>query len=305
MSKIITVFGATGAQGGSVIKHILADGALSKEFKVRGITRDVSKPAAQALAKQGVEVVSAELNSKESVAAAIKNSHTVFLVTNYWESAKREVEMAQGINVADASKEAGVSHLIFSSLLNVTEESKGTLTHVPHFDGKADIEKYIRNTGVPCTFVLPAYFMSNYSAFKMMAKQEDGSYMLAYPISKDAKIPLIDPGSDMGLFVKAAIKHQSKVPGNQVLAAADYYTPEQLVSEFTEVTGKKAIYVQITSEVYKSFCPAPMADEMLDNHLYLESPGYYAGRSLEESHALLDGKPTSWKDFVKQNIAEF
>ncbi|KAH6705378.1 hypothetical protein BKA61DRAFT_581143 [Leptodontidium sp. MPI-SDFR-AT-0119] len=152
--------------------------------------------------------------------------------------------------------------------------------------------------------------MSNYTGMmKMMAKQEDGSYMLAYPISKDAKIPLIDAGSDMGLFVKAAIKHQSKVPETKSslrpIAATDYYTPEQIISKFTEVTGKKANYVQITAEVSKSFCPAPMADEMLDNRLFLESPGYYAGRSLEGSHALLDAKPTCWKDFVKSHIAEF
>lgn len=112
-----------------------------------------------------------------------------------------------------------------------------------------------------------------------------------------------------GLFVKAAIKHQSKVPETKSslrpIAATDYYTPEQIISKFTEVTGKKANYVQITAEVSKSFCPAPMADEMLDNRLFLESPGYYAGRSLEGSHALLDAKPTCWKDFVKSHIAEF
>lgn len=58
MAKLITVFGATGQQGGSVIRAILQDDTLSKEFKVRGITRDISKPAAQALLKQGVELVS-------------------------------------------------------------------------------------------------------------------------------------------------------------------------------------------------------------------------------------------------------
>ncbi len=122
------------------------------------------------------------------------------MVTNYWETGNPEVEIAQGKNVADASKEAGVKHLIFSSLLNVTEESGGKLKHVPHFDGKADIEKYIKASGVPCTFVLPGYFMSNYTQMKMIAKQEDGSYLLAYPVGKDTPFPLLDASEDIGAW---------------------------------------------------------------------------------------------------------
>lgn len=136
------------------------------------------------------------MSSKSSVVEAIKGSHTVFLVTNYWESKDPEVELAQGKNVADAAKECGVSHLIFSSLLNVTETSGGRLTHVPHFDAKAKIEQYIVSTGIPCTFVLPGYFMSNYP--QMLRKGEDGSYTLAYPVSPQAKFPLLDAANDTG-----------------------------------------------------------------------------------------------------------
>jgi uncharacterized protein YbjT (DUF2867 family) len=132
----------------------------------------------------------ADLNSKESVPKIIQGSHTVFLVTNYWEIMDPKVEVTQGKNVADAAKEAGVSHIIFSSLLNVTEATNGRLVHVPHFDGKADIEKHIRSTGVPCIFMLPGYFMSNLT--DMMQKGEDGSFTLAYPTSDEAKFPLFD-----------------------------------------------------------------------------------------------------------------
>lgn len=107
-----------------------------------------------------------------------------------------EIEVSQGKNVADASKDNGVSHIIFSSLLNVTEASNGRLTHVPHFDGKADIEKHIRFTGVPCTFMLPGYFMSNLK--DMMQKGGDGSFSLAYPTSDEAKFPLFDAADDTG-----------------------------------------------------------------------------------------------------------
>ncbi|KAG7284370.1 hypothetical protein NEMBOFW57_010743 [Staphylotrichum longicolle] len=301
MAKLITVFGATGNQGGSVIQHILADPVLSKEFSIRGITRDPSKPASQALIQRGVEMKSADLSSKSSVVEAIKGSHTVFLVTNYWESKDPEVEFSQGKNVADAAKECGVSHLIFSSLLNVTETSGGRLTHVPHFDAKAKIEKYIVSTGIPCTFVLPGYFMSNYP--QMLRKGEDGSYTLAYPVSPQAKFPLLDAANDTGKFVKAAIKNAATLNGKRILAATDYYTPERILAEFEEVTGKKASYVQVTPEQYKSFLPAAMAEEMLENHLFIESPGYFNGASLKESLDLLDEKPTTWKEYVKKSSA--
>ena len=91
-----------------------------------------------------------------------------------------------------------MSHLIFSSLLNVTEVTGGRLSHVPHFDGKADVEKYIRGLGLPfTTFVLPGYFMDNYKM--MLQKQEDGNYGLALPVGKDSKFPLFDAEEDTGM----------------------------------------------------------------------------------------------------------
>lgn len=130
------------------------------------------------------------MSSKSSLLEVINGSHTVFLVTNYWESAKKEVEVSQGKNVTDAAKEAGVSHLIFSSLLHAGRVTNGRLSGLPHFDGKAEVEDYIRASGVPATFVLAGYFMSNYE--QMIQKGEDGSYTLAYPVGPEAKFPLID-----------------------------------------------------------------------------------------------------------------
>ena len=137
------------------------------------------------------------MNSTESLRKALVNSHTVFLVTNYWESSNAEVEYAHGKNVTDVAKEIGVSQLIFSSLLHVTETSNGRLKNVPHFDSKADIEKYIRASGLPSTFVLPGYFMSNYS--QMLRKGDDGTYQLFYPVDgKKARFPLFDAAHDTG-----------------------------------------------------------------------------------------------------------
>jgi uncharacterized protein YbjT (DUF2867 family) len=107
-----------------------------------------------------------------------------------------DIEYSQGKNVTDVSKAVGASHLIFSSLHHVKEESKGRLTHVPHFDSKANVEKYIRASGVGCSFVLPGYYMSNFK--QMLNRAEDGSYQLFYPVGKQAKFPLFDAAQDTG-----------------------------------------------------------------------------------------------------------
>ncbi|KAH9213893.1 hypothetical protein DL95DRAFT_301516 [Leptodontidium sp. 2 PMI_412] len=294
MSRIITVFGATGTQGGSVIRSLLSHPVLSKQFKIRGVTRDVSKPAAVALVKQGVEV--GDLSSPTSVDAAIDGSHTVFLVTNFWETMDVKQEIAQGRNVADAAKKAKISHLIFSSLPSVSKASNGALTNVAHFDGKAEIEEYMRSTGVPSTFFLAGYYMSNYT--QLFNKLEDGSYLLAYPVGPDTKFPLLDAAADTGKFIGAIVRNREKLLGESVLGATAYYTPRQIVEEFSTVIGKKANFVQVTESQYTSVLPPMLATSLLESNLFIEKPGYFQGQSLEPTLALLDEKPITWKVFL-------
>jgi uncharacterized protein YbjT (DUF2867 family) len=104
MSKLIVVIGATGKQGGSVLASLLADSSASEQFKYRGVTRDTSKPAAQALAKQGVEMVAADLDNKASLVKAFKGAYGVFAVTDFWATMDKGAEVQQGKNLADAAK---------------------------------------------------------------------------------------------------------------------------------------------------------------------------------------------------------
>ena len=137
------------------------------------------------------------MNSIDSLKNALRGSHTIFLVTNYWETANGDVEYSQGKNVTDVAKKIGVSHIIFSSLPHVAEATKGRLSHVPHFDSKANIEKYIRESGLGSTFVLPGYYMTNFT--RMITKGEDGVYQLSLPVDgKTAKFPLFDAAKDTG-----------------------------------------------------------------------------------------------------------
>ncbi|KAM0347677.1 hypothetical protein ACHAPU_004691 [Fusarium lateritium] len=304
MSKILTVFGATGNQGGSVVRAILNDPALSKEFKIRGITRDVSKPAAKELASKGVEVVAADMNTAEQVAPAVKDAHTVFLVTNYWDTGSGNAEISQGKAVADACKTAGVKQLIFSSLLDTNKLSNGRLTHIKHFEGKAEIEEYIRQINVPATFVLPGFFASN--LFTSIRKNEDGSFGFALPASGDkTKVPIFDVNTDMGKFVNAAIKNFPGTLNKRIFAATDYYSPNKIMAEFSEVMGKPATFNQVPAEVFKTFLPASIADELTENMILLEDPGYYGDADLKESLDLLDEKPVTWKEFVEKNKSKW
>jgi len=144
MSKLLVVFGATGQQGGSVVDYVINDPILSKEFKVRAITRDTSKPAAQALQQKGVEVVKGDADDKESLKPAMQGAHTVFAVTvSIYDDKIYERELGQGKALADAAVAAGVKYFIFSSLDHMGNLSGGKIKNSKHFDVKADIEAYI------------------------------------------------------------------------------------------------------------------------------------------------------------------
>lgn len=148
------------------------------------------------------------MTSKASLADAVKGSDTVFLVTTPdFMSGGGTQEQLHGKNVADVASEAGVKHLIYSSLLHVTDTTNGRLKHVVHFDDKAEVERYIRAKGIPSTFVLPGYFMSNFTALQMIRKGEDGVYNLTYPVGDGAKFPLIDTESDVGKLLHSDRLH--------------------------------------------------------------------------------------------------
>lgn len=288
-----------------MIRAVLADPVLSKSFKIRAITRDATTPSSQDLVKQGVEVITADMNSKSSLAKALEGTHSVFLVTlpDFVTPPNEGTELDRGKNVADAAKDAGVQHVIFSSLINVTEASNGRLPHVVHFDRKADIEQYIRSQGTPATFIQPGYYMSNFTNLQLLRKGEDGTYTLTGPTSATkAQLPLFFPEDDMGKYVVAALKNRDKVLGKRIPAASDYYTLTRIMDEFREVTGKDGQYVQIDQDVYKSFLPPPIAQEILENEVLCEDPGFFAGASLIDGHELLAVvglTPTTWKEYLQ------
>ncbi|KAK2060309.1 NmrA-like family protein [Colletotrichum caudatum] len=305
--KIITVFGATGAQGGSVVSIFLSDPKLSKDWQVRGVTRDASKDSSKALAAKGVEVVAADLGDKSSLAPAVKGASAVYAVTNYWDKLDKELEIQQGKNIADAALEAGVEHFIFSSLLDITKLSNDVLPDVQHFDSKAAVEKYIRTTSLPSTFLLPGFYMTNLPGGMFRQTPPDNAWAFTLPIPASSPIPFFDPAADTGKFVKGIVLNREKVLGKRVLAATAYTTAGEAVDVFKKVypeAGKTARYNEAPHDAFRGALksqgmPDFAAEELLQNMRLLNEFGYYGGARLDESHAIVEDKLTTLEEHMK------
>lgn len=141
--KLLTIFGATGNQGGSILATYLSRPDLQSKYSLRGITRDPASSKSRALASQGVEMVRADLNDPSSLAAAIRASYGVFGVTDFWAVMSKEVEVRQGRNIFEACKAEGVRHFVWSSLPHAERLTGGVLRHVDHFDSKAEVEALV------------------------------------------------------------------------------------------------------------------------------------------------------------------
>ncbi|KAJ8786604.1 hypothetical protein J1605_006093 [Eschrichtius robustus] len=184
--KLVVVFGATGAQGGSVARTLLEDGT----FRVRVVTRDPGQRAAKELRLQGAEVVEGDQDDEASMELALIGAHATFIVTNYWENCSQEQEVKQGKLLADLAKRLGLHYVVYSGLENIKKLTAGRLA-AGHFDGKGEVEEYFRDIGVPMTSVrLPCYF-ENLLSFFLPQKAPDGkSYLLTLASADRAFLPV-------------------------------------------------------------------------------------------------------------------
>ncbi|KAI1305159.1 hypothetical protein EDD11_005020 [Mortierella claussenii] len=305
MSKILVVFGATGHQGGSVVHYVLNDPELSRQFTVRAVTRDASKPAAQALTSKGVQVVEGDAEDAASIQKALEGAHTVFIVTTtVYDEHLRERELAQGKRIADAAVQAGVTYVIFSTLSHATALSHGKYKHLGHFDVKYDIEQYIRSLPIKSAFFAPAGFMQNYSSMMRPQPLGDGTYALSCVVSGDSPLPLIETVSDTGKYVGAILAEPEKYEGKVFSAATKLYTHNQVAHEISRTSGKKVKYQQLPVEVYKGFLPPIAADYIVDMMLYMEEFGYYGPQTKELVKWAADnarGKVTTLEEYFDQN----
>lgn len=292
-TKIIAVVGATGAQGGGLVRAILAD--PHGGFTVRAITRQASSPKAQELAKLGAEVVEADVNDEASLVKAFTGAYGAFCVTFFWEHLSAEREKQEARNMANAAAKAGVKHAIWSSLedtrksMSLDDPRMPTLHgkyKVPHFDAKGEADAYFAEAGVPTTILLTAFYWDNFIHFGAGPKKgPDGQLALTMPMG-DKRLPGI-AAEDIGRCAYGIFKAGTKYIGKTVGIAGGHYTGEQMAASLSKALGQPVTYNAVPPDVYRSF-PFPGADEMGNMFQYKADfeEQYVGRRSLEESRAL-------------------
>jgi uncharacterized protein YbjT (DUF2867 family) len=222
--KTVLVAGATGRQGGAVVRHMLPKG-----WKLRALTRSPGGPAARDLERQGVEVAQGDLDDPASLERAVRGVYGVYSVQDYWTvGAKREVQ--QGKNLADAARKGGVAHLVYSSV-GGAERNSG----IDHFETKWEIEKYIRQLGLPATILRPAAFMDNYYIDQVEIGILKGKLM--DPIRRDKKYQTIAT-DDIGAFVALAFERPDPFIGLELEIAGSELTNPEAAEVFSRVLGK-------------------------------------------------------------------
>ena len=255
MAKLITVFGATGKQGGSVVSALLKD---KEKFTVRAITRNVSSDKAQELKALGVQVISASMDEPESLGPALAGSHGVFIVTNFWEHMNMEREIRQGKNVVDACKKAGVKHVVFSGLEKVKAI---TGKACPHFDGKGEVEEYIQGIGVPYTIVRYPYYYENLFVALGFGGFQNGTND-TYTVTSCMEGPM-DAVSveNAGAAIASIFAQPEKYTGKIIGLSGDRLTVKEYIDIVSSVTGKKIQVTSISVEDYAKL-PFPGADDL-------------------------------------------
>lgn len=240
----ILVTGATGAQGGSVVRHLLGRG----RFSVRALTRKPDSAAAVALRERGAEVVYGDLAELRSLRDAIGGCYGVYGVTNFWEHFDGEYQ--HGINLVDAVADAGVGHFVFSTLPSVERLTEGEL-RVPHFDLKARMEEYARSLGLPATFVHLAYYYDNFLAWFAPKQQQDGSYRFGFP-QGDTRLAGM-ASEDVGGPVATLFERRNDFLGRSVYLVGDNLTPAEYAAAMTRVSGRQVNYAHIPHDVFTAF----------------------------------------------------
>lgn len=297
---LITIVGVLGKQGFSVARSLLESG----RYRVRGITRRVHSPKALKLTELGAELINLPLDigHQEQYVKAFRGAAGVFLMTpNLAPPATHEFEL--GKQLADAAVEAGVRHIIFSSLENVDKISAGKL-FAPHFMDKAKVEAYIRTLPVTSSFIYMAFFFTNLLEFYTPKLAGD---TLVFPVylPQHFRAPFVDPLTATGPAVLEIFSDPEHYSGKSLPVIGDMISPQEMVDTFTRVTGKKAVYSSAyTREEMLAHFPEFSSNEDLVRELlgmatYAVEYGYFgADRDLEWSRNI-NPQSLSWEQFLR------
>jgi uncharacterized protein YbjT (DUF2867 family) len=305
--KVIAIVGATGAQGGGLVRAIAADSG--GEFAARAITRDPSSEKAQALAQLGAEVVQADLDDEASLERAFAGAYGVYGVTNFWEHYSPDKEIAQAGNIAEAARSAGVRHVIWSTLEDTRQWAPlddpriPTLNEkwkVPHYDGKGEADKEFSDRGLPVTFLLTSFYWENMIYFGMGPQRgEDGALSITFPIG-DARLPGMG-AEDIGKVAFAIFKAGDEHIGSTVAIAGEHLTGAQMAAALSDALGEPVAFNAVSPDAYRGF-GFPGAEDLGNMFQILsEVESEYAGKRDLDATRKLNPKLKDFREWLAAN----
>jgi uncharacterized protein YbjT (DUF2867 family) len=308
--KVLAVLGATGAQGGGLVRAILTD--KSSEFTVRALTRNVNSDKAKALADMGAEVVAADIDDYESMKKAFTGAYGVFAVTNFWEHFSAEKETAQAASIAKASKEVNVQHVIWSTLEDTRNwvplndnrmPTLGEKYKVPHFDSKGEADKFFTEHGLPVTFLLTCGYWENLIHFGWgPSRGEDGKLAINLPLG-DKKLPGIAV-EDIGKSAYAIFKRGNEFVGKTVGIAGEHLTGKMMAESLTKALGEEVGYNAVPFDVYRGL-DFPGAEDIGNMFQFKHDfEDYFCGARSIDFSKLLNPSLQSFDSWLEENKAK-
>jgi uncharacterized protein YbjT (DUF2867 family) len=265
--KIIAVAGATGAQGGGLVRAIMAD--QSGLFTARALTRDPTSDKARALAALGAEIVQADVDDAASLRRAFLGAHGAYCVTFFWAHMKPEKELAEARNMATAAKQAKVAHVIWSTLEDTRTlmplgdnrmPTLGGKYKVPHFDAKGEADRIFAELDVPTTCLVTSFYWDNLIHFGMGPKRgPDGNLAITFPMGSARLAGMA--AEDIGKCAHGVFKRGTDLIGKTVGIAGEHLTCAQMAAALAKALGQPVRYNEITPDVYRGF-GFPGADDL-------------------------------------------
>jgi uncharacterized protein YbjT (DUF2867 family) len=291
--KLIAVVGATGHQGGAVVRALQASG----QFKVRALTRNPAKHPQLA-----DEVVLADLNRPETLNAAFAGAHGVFLVTNAWEPGTEERKQAAA--AVQAAKDAGVQHFIWSTLPNVETISRGKFD-VPHFTDKAKSDRIVSEAGFAHhTFVIAPFFYQNLLGVMAPQKQADGAAGWALPLDPEKRVIHMGDVTELGQIVAGAFAQPELAGHGEYLPlVGDFLSFNEVIAALNR-QGHKFSFKQVPKEVFAGWFPG--AKDIAEMLAYFEAHTYLGADSRDAitlANKVADRQPTKFAAWAQANFA--
>ncbi|CAG9982445.1 unnamed protein product [Clonostachys byssicola] len=259
--SIITVLGATGLQGGSVVQKLKANSS----WKIRAVTRNPEGKSAKELSSQGIQVVQADLDDAKSLEVAFEGSTAIFAVTNFWAAPftdpislneRGQQEYQQILNIGKAaSRVSTLKHLVISSLPWAEKVSSGK-HKVPHLDykarGVAEVEAQYPELAAKSTILWVGYYASNMALIptvKPLFWPAVGKYIWASPSKPEGVIPIAGNIShNVGVTVDKILQKPAQTHGKIVILVTEYLSHEDALKIWEKVSGKEAVYVELTNK---------------------------------------------------------